>query len=642
MKKARERLDKIMVSCRERMQEEVSALLGKVITFAEPETKVLTKEDFFSEPAGKSVLAHVQLEGDIEGHGCLLVPIRDAIRIGGTLIMLPDSELESVISEEEYTEELEDSYGEIANIICGSLTSTFEEQFPKNFRLVRTEQEVILPVKVEIESDQPVPDGSYYVMTSQMSLEGTEMGKLQLLLPAASFGLVEEPAPEEEKSSSASSAETVTREQVADGDEKAGVIEREEVAAEAGPDAISAGAGDDSGQEAASPPPKKKTVDVGKQKAIVDQLLAVCQEKIGEEVGALLGGALVVTAEDNQILSKEELLEQAGGKQVLARMDVRGDGEGESFLMVSLKDAIFLGGTLIMLPEAELDEVVLNEEFGEDAEDAYGEIANIIAGVYTAVFEEQYRKNLGFVKTSLETIVPIKIDPESDEVLPNTIYYLNAGTMRFNDKELGRIQMAFPAQLLDLEGLVSDEAEEETAAGSGDGGGQGAPSGSGGPDVLQRGGAVSDGGGAAALDGEGAAPANGDTVKPLSGQDGESVDILLVTDDDNEAASISAILTGQGFATRILHFRDPVADFLTSSVSLVFLIMEEVNEQGFATAIKLGSSGLRVPLVMAGPAWTRSTVLKAVKYGATDILVTPSTAADVQEKLDANLSRKAA
>ena len=70
--------------------------------------------------------------------------------------------------------------------------------------------------------------------------------------------------------------------------------------------------------------------------------------------------------------------------------------------------------------------------------------------------------------------------------------------------------------------------------------------------------------------------------------------------------------------------------------------MEEVSEQGFATAIKLGSSGLSVPLVMAGPAWTRTTVLKAVKYGATDILLTPATATDVQEKLDANLSRKAA
>jgi len=641
MKKAKERLDKIMASCRERMQEEVSALLGKVMTFAEPETRILSKEEFFSEPAGKSVLAHVQLEGDIEGHGCLLVPIRDAIRIGGTLIMLPDSELENVISEEEYTEELEDSYGEIANIICGSLTSTFEEQFPKTFRLVRTEQEVILPVKVEIESDEPVPNGSYYVMSSKMSLEGTEMGTLQLLLPAASFGLVEEDASPQEDGDPSQGPEAIAREQAERQAESPEVLERESVNSESPAGTISP----DSGQNNdAAPAPKKKTIDVQKQKSIVDQILTICLDRIGEEVGALLGNTLKVNPEECQILSKEELLEQAGGKQVLARMDVRGDGEGEAFLMVPLKDAIFLGGSLIMLPEAELEEVVLNEEFGEDAEDAYGEIANIIAGVYTAVFEEQYRKNLGFVKTGLETIVPIKIDPESDEVLPNTLYYLNAGTMQFNGKELGRLQMAFPAALLDLEGLVPDAAEEEAAAGAGaDGGEASAASGGDGPEVLQREGGAAGGESPDVLQrGQAAGSAGGGTVRPLASADGEDVDILLVTDDDTEAASIAVILTGLGFSTRTLHFRDPIADFLTSSVSLVFLIMEEVSEQGFATAIKLQSSGLSVPLVMAGPAWTRTTVLKAVKYGASDILVTPATTIDVQEKLDANLPRKAA
>jgi len=642
MKKARERLDKIMISCRERMQEEVSALLGKVITFAEPETRVLTKEEFFSEPAGKSVLAHIQLEGDIEGQGCMLVPIRDAIRIGGTLIMLPDSELENVISEEEYTEELEDSYGEIANIICGSLTSTFEEQYPKTFRLVRTEQEVILPVKVDIESDQPVPDGSYYVMASEMSMEGVEMGKLQLLLPAASFGLVEDAEPQQKNAAPDKAAETIPREQVEGDDQKPDVINRNAASSEDDPEVLQPDATEEADQKAASPPPKKKSIDLQKQKSIIDQILASCLEKIGEEVGALLGGALSVTAEKCQLLDKEGLLEQAGGKQVLARMDVRGDGEGESFLMVSLKDAIFLGGTLIMLPETELEEVILNEEFGEDAEDAYGEIANIIAGVYTAVFEEQYRKNLGFVKSSLETIVPIKIDPESDEVLPNTHYYLNAGTMHFNDRELGRLQMAFPAALLDLDGLVADESEEESSPAASDASGnQSQATASEGADVLERQDAARGSGGADILHREGSD--GGDhTVQPLSSPNGESVDILLVTDDDDEAASISSILSGQGFTTRTLHFRDPVADFLTPSVSLVFLIMKEVSEQGFATAIKLGSSGLRVPLVMAGPAWTRTTVLKAVKYGATDILLTPATGEDVQEKLDANLSRKAA
>ncbi len=634
MNKKQERLNKIISACRARMEEEVSALLGKTITFAEPETKVLSKEDFFAEPAGKSVLAHVQLEGDIEGHGCLIVPVRDAIRIGGTLIMLPDSELESVISEEEYTEELEDSYGEIANIICGSLTSTFEEQYPKTFRLVRTEQEVILPVKVDIESDHPVADGLYYVMESAMALEGTEMGKLQLLLPAASFGLVEEPGKDDaEKHEKQAVGETDTT-STADNPQSTDnpeVIERENAEPGEPAAAIERPAGDGSRSPVSASAPKK-SVDLKKQKERIDQLLANCLDKVGEEVGVLLGGTLKVVPEDNIVLNKEELLEQAGGKQVLARLDVRGDAEGESYLFVSLKDAIFLGGTLIMLPDAELEEVVRNEEFGEDAEDAYGEIANIIAGVYTAVFEEQYRKSLGFVKTALETVIPIKIDPDSDEVIPRAIYYLNAGTLHYNDQELGRLQMAFPAALFDLEALaVKDTPQEDTAAatspvGRDSSNEQGTPA----PAAGQS--AISPAAGEAAATGSGSAVT----------AEGSGADILIFTDDDAEAASIGTFLADQGYGARILHYRDGVADYLSSRISLVFLVMKEVNEQGFGMAIKLAGSGLQVPLIAAGPAWTRTTVLKAVKYGATDILITPASAEDITEKLKNNLVRKAA
>ncbi|HHB75046.1 MAG TPA: hypothetical protein ENK84_00675 [Desulfobulbus sp.] len=634
MKKAKERLDKIMAACRQRMQEEVSALLGKTLTFADPQTKILTKEDFFSEPAGKSVLAHVKLDGDIEGHGCLIAPIRDAIRIGGTLIMLPDSELETVINEEEYTEELEDSYGEIANIICGSLSTTFEEQFPKNFRLVRTEQEVIFPVKVMVDSDEPVPNGSYYLMTSAMALEGIEMGNLQLLLPAASFGLVEEPKDAEVDESVPAPEDTGTVDEAAPAEpvgEQPDGIEREAAAPVDQAGAMESPE-EDAGKAATTATARKMSdQDVEKQRERIDKLLANCLEKIGEEVGALLGGTLKVQPEENGVFSKEDLLEQAGGKQVLARLDVRGESQGESYLFVSLKDAIFLGGTLIMLPDAELEEVVRNEEFGEDAEDAYGEIANIIAGVYTAVFEEQYRKSLGFVKTGLETVIPVKIDPDSDDVLPRDIYYLSSGTLRYNDQELGRLQMVVPAALLELAALAGEQVGEEpetdvqAVAQKADGVAAGETV----PQSIRPG------------PPEQEVEKNGNAGASIA-DSSEAANILLFTDDDTEAGSIADLLAGQGYTPRILHYRDAVADHLSSAVTLVFLVMREVNEQGFGMAIKLSSSGLNVPLIIGGPAWTRTTVLKAVKYGAADILMTPATAQDISDKLKANLVKKAA
>ena len=42
----------------------------------------------------------MDITGEITGKGCLLIGIKDAIRLGGTLIMLPAAELEEVIDRE--------------------------------------------------------------------------------------------------------------------------------------------------------------------------------------------------------------------------------------------------------------------------------------------------------------------------------------------------------------------------------------------------------------------------------------------------------------------------------------------------------------------------------------------------------------
>ena len=622
--KTKERLDKVMVGCCSRIQEEVSALLGKKFNLGEPQTKVVSKEDFFAESGGKSVLAHVQMEGDLEGQGGLLVAIKDAIRIGGTLIMLPDSELENVAAEGDYTEEIQDSYGEIANIVCGSITSTFEEQYPKNFRVVRTEQEVIVPAKLDMASDQPLPAAIYYVMSAAMRLGDLDLGSFNILLPAAPFGLAERAdVPEKEPSAQAGTKEEPARETTATGSGEGfeqlqagsrddhqegaiGSVERPAAESASTPEAVPAG--------------KRPKRDSGKQQKLIDGLLKNCLAKVGEEAGSLLGGSLKVLPAENQLLSKAGLLEQVGGKQAMVRMQIRGETTGEAYLLVDIRGAIRLGGSLIMLPESELEETVRAEKFGEDAQDAFGEITNIIAGVYTAVFEEQYRQKLGFVKTSVETLVAVKVDPDSDEALPNQLYYLSGGQLLYNEKDLGRLQMVIPAAVLELEDLLQPEEEEPGAV----------------DQAPER----------ADVSGSGAVDRNERPQATGGGQRGEGsvdfADILLFSDQDSESAGIAAVLTDLGYSPRILRFKDQVHANLTPAVQLVFLVMSEVNEQGFGVAIKLSSAGLAVPLVAGGPAWTRSLVLKAVKYGVSDILVTPASPEDIREKVEMNLAKIAA
>jgi len=181
-----------------------------------------------------------------------------------------------------------------------------------------------------------------------------------------------------------------------------------------------------------------------------------------EEVSALLGAEIKLNNIENSVVTKEEFFyEKVSSKQVVANMDVVGDVEGSSYLSVDLRDAVRIGGVLIMLPTSELESVVTNEEFGDDASDAYGEIANIIAGVYTAVFEEQYSKQLRFIKKDLLQVAPMKVDIGSDEPFADQHYYLSTMQLVIEGNELGNVNYLLPLDVIQLQGLISASASAE-------------------------------------------------------------------------------------------------------------------------------------------------------------------------------------
>jgi hypothetical protein len=284
-------------------------------------------------------------------------------------------------------------------------------------------------------------------------------------------------------------------------------------------------------------------------------------------------------------------------------MDVVGEIEGKSYLFVGLKDAIYIGGTLIMLPKAELEKVVLDEEFGADTEDAFGEIANILSGVYSKLFEEHYVNKIRFVKTGIEKILPLKVDIDSPEPCPNQLYYLSSSSLNMGGKAMGKVQTLFPAGLFQLEGLLRQEEQAPLRQ-----------------EPVER--AVPSGAG----------------VERASAA---AIDILVVSDDAMETVKIVEFLQRRHFKVKVLSYKENVIEYLPGEVKAVFLVMSDVNEKAFAVAIKI-SSACSLPLIAAGPGWTRSKVISAVKYGINDILLTPASSDDIADKIEAFSIRLAA
>ncbi|THB72567.1 MAG: hypothetical protein D6B25_16545 [Desulfobulbaceae bacterium] len=636
--KERQRIDKILEAAHQRIQEEVGGLIGAELTLTNRPSELVSKEDFFDQPMAKQVFAIMELAGDLEGVGGLLISVKDAIRLGGTLIMLPPSELEEVVASENYDGETEDSYGEIANIIAGSYTKTFEEMYPKGCRFIRKEQQVLVPIKVDIESDEPIPNEMYYQVTAGLTLDDTEIGDMVFLIPALPFQLVEpetipqeqtdepaeSPAPEaqqETESQTETPAEPETNEQSdqsASPDEQSTV---EPIAAEHTPpsdnieSSAAAEAAPPSSPQETAPEPAVSSVDTEKQKKRVDSLLEICRQTIEEEVGAMLGVEVTCSDIDNRIVDKETFFfDEASGKQVVAYFDVVGELEDRSFLYIGLRDAIRIGSTLIMLPPSELETAVSEEDFNVDAEDAYGEIANIISGVYTAVFEEQYTKSIRFIKKEIEQIVPMKVDISSETPMPDQHYYMSSMKFSMDGNEYGKIQILFPAAMLQLQGLATTGESAAEAP----------------PTVEASISQKSEGGDSSGVPGR---------VSPTG--ETSDADILLISDSQSDADLVNSVLQEKGYTSSVISFRDNINAFLPGSFKAVFIITNAVDEQAFGLAIKVSTS-CNLPIIATGAEWTRTKVIKAVKYGVTDILLTPATADDVAVKIENNIVQLAA
>lgn len=627
--KVLKKLDKVLEEARKQVEEEVGSLMGVTFKLSPLLNKLASKEDYFEEQAEKKIVANIDISGDIEGCGGLVISVKDAIRLGGTLIMLPHAELEEVVKSENYTEEIEDSYGEIANIVAGAYTKVFEDMYPQNCRFVRKEQAVITPLKVEVDSDEPFLNQWYYWVKAGMTIDDHTMDDLDMLIPAEAFGL-EIPGVEQSFDVPEEHVEIEAE------NDSAEVAEPEEEKIDDEIDTKQHSKHKQVDEVAAAEVEVLSDVELEKQQKKVNKLLKNCSKLISEEVSALLGVDIRLKNPVNKIISKEEFfLEEISGKQILTHMDVVDETEDKSYLFISVKDAIRAGSILIMLPPSELESAVSEEDFTADTEDAYGEIANIISGVYTQVFQDQYSKNMRFVKTDLERVAPMKVDTDSDEVIPNQNYYLSSCGLVIDDKECGDICMLFPAQIVKLSQLgEAKQSGEPATAGSGS-----AAVGSSSSSASIETATVTSGSseaGSSSPSTSGVIPAHGGDQQPPG-----AADVLIIENHSEQAAVICQELQSIGVRAKIVSFNDNISKHLTSDLRLIFIVMGEVDEQAYGVTIKVNTQST-APIVAASSEWTRSKVIKAVKYGVHDILLTPAQAADIREKVEHNIIKLAA
>jgi len=195
----------------DKMGSDLSKLIGEEIGCAAGEGITVSPEEFSAQFKGKLVLCNFEINGDFTGEAFLVAAAKPAILLGGKLIMLPASELETRVKADNFDGELADAFEEISNIITGALNSEFINGVPKKLHFKKT--------NIKLESSPFIPTGvipglslaKYHLTAVDIAAGSEKLGAFWFLLPPESLNLDQEEATEaEDQAQEATSAITAT------------------------------------------------------------------------------------------------------------------------------------------------------------------------------------------------------------------------------------------------------------------------------------------------------------------------------------------------------------------------------------------------------------------------------------------------
>ncbi|MCF8106192.1 MAG: hypothetical protein K9K64_11970 [Desulfohalobiaceae bacterium] len=571
--------------------QEVGDLIGETLVLQDENSSQGSLKEIFQAPKKKFGLADFEVKDKDLDPVHLLFDLELAVELAGRLIMLPAEEITAAKKQGKLEGELLDAFSEIANIVSGVLNTTFQASFPGKKLHFRKGGLNVFPGKT---ADLPLTGGKQSLFTGIPVLEDKKLGSFQFFFPHSLLGDQTEEVIEKAEADKAGSAPTIQ----AGGATKTGPAK---------PDSTSqAESGRESpGEASVRNRPGKPEPDQEK----VGQVLLESLVQAQEELGGLLGCSLEFLEQKTGYTTKHELLSKTKGKQILTRIQVSGDKTGQAYMLLPLKDAVYFGGLLLMMPAETITQTVKLGTFDGEVADAFGETANILIGSFSKQFKAGFPLKLNLKKGDLETMVPSQADPDSNHPLQDDDYYLLSARVAMEDKTYGPLEFLFP---VDLWGLSpSDHAVAETRhkgeAGPSSGEGRRQKSGSG---------------------------QKNDTAPAAEPRADPRPVISIIGEDPSQIELVEESIMQEDVQLTRLSLQSDLKQSLTpENPSCVFLLINRVNDQGLAQTIKVRAALKKeCPLIVAGPKWTRTKVFKAVKYGATDILITPADRDSIRKK----------
>ncbi|MSM40247.1 MAG: response regulator [Geobacter sp.] len=333
-----------------------------------------------------------------------------------------------------------------------------------------------------------------------------------------------------------------------------------------------------------------------KLKEMIDDALV----QTGEESSMLLGQQLKVDENDSLNTNKISYFSGMEDAIFVASVETREEYPGQFYMIFSLRDAILLSGLLLGIPLPRISEKRKLAIMEADDVDAFGEIMNQVIGSFNSVFKSSLPEKIHLKLNAPKKFIPGIDEMSDDEPIVNDEYVLFRSQMNMDGVEMDRLDILMPVSLAHLIEPPAAEPEQAEVAETGDG--------------------LSD-----VVAGE----------KPATINVGNKT-ILVLEDDELARESLKQYLSAAGWSVVDAPLKADIRELFANNDAEVAVIgVAETEDRELALCIKINAmrQGSPLPIIMCASQWTRTGVLKALKYGAKEIILKPYDADELVSKV---------
>ena len=329
----------------------------------------------------------------------------------------------------------------------------------------------------------------------------------------------------------------------------------------------------------------------------LNEMLDAALAQTGEESSMLLGQQLRIDQGDSLNTNKISYFADMDDAIFVAGVESREEYPGQFYMIFSLRDAILLSGLLLGIPPARVSEKRKLAILEADDIDAFGEIMNQVIGSFNSVFKQHLPNKIHLKLQSPKKFIPGIDEMSEQEPVPEDEYVLFRAQMNMDGVEMDRLDIMIPkslAQLIDPPQAVPDEPEAAEEADS------------------------------TAIMGDAA-------VQPMYLKT-----IVIIEDDEEVRQQMKESLKAAGLIVVDASFKDDIRQiFAQNDTGVAVIGVADTEDRELALCIKINAmhQDAPLPIIMCAPQWTRSCVLKAIKYGARDIILKPYEASELVDKV---------